>query len=407
MKRTPLQARHLSLGARMVEFAGWQMPLQYPGGIFEEHLLTRKTSGLFDVSHMGRFLISGKGCLPFLQHVLSNNAAALHAGRAQYTLIPNVSGGAIDDAYLYRLEEQRFLLVVNAANRDADLQWFRSLLPKFPGVQLSDLTDELAMLSLQGPESQKLLSDVLGSEGLPRPGRNNLSTAAWRGKDLIVARTGYAGEPLGFELFVPASGAEALWDSLLEAGAAPVGLGARDTLRLEAGLPLYGQELGTDRQGREIPVFACPPARFAVSFSPLKGRFVGREPLAEQLAAWKRITAQDISDYEALPHLIRLFTVLDRGIARPEAELYRGQRKIGRVTSGTMLPYWLFTGKGRDGEFGEGSGRRAVGMAKVDSAVEEGTEVQIEVRGRRLRALLVPRLLESGYPPFARPVLWE
>jgi len=330
MKRTPLYDKHVGLGARIVEFAGWQMPVQYPTGIVEEHLLTRRRAGLFDVSHMGRFLISGRDALPFLQHVLTNNAAALEPGKAQYTMIPNREGGAVDDAYLYCLgtleaaegqSEWKYLLVVNAANRDKDWDHLQSLLSEFPALELRDLTGDLAMLSLQGPESRRILIDLFGEAALPEPGRNNLLGISYRGTELTIARTGYTGEPLGFELFVPARLVEKVWDDLLEGGAVPVGLGARDTLRLEAGLPLYGHELGIGPDNGEIPIFSCPLARFAVSLSPLKGHFVGREALSEQFAAYRRIVKREYSRLQALPRMIRLFEIKERGIARQGAEV--------------------------------------------------------------------------------------
>ena len=420
MKRTRLYEKHLSLEARMVEFAGWEMPVQYPTGIVEEHLLTRKSAGLFDISHMGRFLVSGPGSLAFLQQVLTNNAAALEPGKAQYTMIPNPQGGAVDDAYLYCLDIGRtaarqshwqYLLVVNAVNRDKDWDHLRSMISEFPEVQLKDRTGELAMLSLQGPESRRMLLELFGEAALPEPGRNNLVGISHRGRELTVARTGYTGEPLGFELFVPAEVAGELWDDLLAAGAAPIGLGARDTLRLEAGLPLYGHELGIGPDDREIPIFSCPLARFAVSLSPLKGGFVGRQALEAQFTAYRRVVKhchpQDSSAEERpLPRMIRLFELQERGIARQGSEVFSGDRPVGWVTSGTMAPYWIFEGEGLCSIRSEDSDRRAIGMALIDSAVEEQTAIQIDVRGKRLEALVVPYLLRAEAPPIARPVLW-
>jgi aminomethyltransferase len=426
MKRTGLYEKHLDLGARLVEFAGWEMPVQYPTGIVEEHLLTRKSAGLFDISHMGRFLVAGGGALAFLQHVLTNDAAALEPGKAQYTMIPDAEGGAVDDAYLYRLDapgEKRaqkaqsareYLLVVNAANRDKDWDHLQSLKSEFPEVELQDRTRELAMLSLQGPESQRILIDLFTEAALPEPGRNNLLRISRNGLELAIARTGYAGEPLGFEIFAPAEAVAGLWDDLLEAGAAPIGLGARDTLRLEAGLPLYGHELGIGPENREIPVYSCPLARFAVSLSEAKGRFVGREALEEQFAVYRRIvkhnsardSAQDHDRPEALPRMIRLFELRDRGIARRGAEVFLGDRRVGWVTSGTMAPYWIFEAEGLSSVPTDRSDRRAIGMALIDSRIEEQTEIRIDVRGKRLRALAVPYLLRAEAPPFARPVLW-
>ena len=295
MKKTPLFERHVALGARMVEFGGWEMPIQYPAGIIAEHLATRRKAGLFDVSHMGRFLVRGPGALPFLQKVLTNNAAALGAGRAQYTLIPTPTGGALDDAYLYCLDREEYLLVVNASNRDKDWEFFRDARRGMTGLEMEDRGEELAMISLQGPDSRRILLALL-AEGapagardadryLPEPGRNNLCPAVFGSVPLTIARTGYTGESLGFELFLPSRDAATVWDRLIALGAVPMGLGARDTLRLEAALPLYGHELGVDHEGREIPVFASSLARFGVSFSSLKGDFIGRGELQRQAAA--------------------------------------------------------------------------------------------------------------------------
>jgi aminomethyltransferase len=390
----------------MVDFAGWEMPVQYPTGIVEEHLRTRTGAGLFDISHMGRFLVSGQDSLPFLQHAFTNNAAALEPGKAQYTMIPTEAGGAIDDAYLYCLGAQEYLLVVNAVNRDKDWEHLQSIRSGFAGLELEDRTTNLAMISLQGPESRRIMISCLGEEALPEPGRNNLTVISSRDSTLTVARTGYAGEPLGFELFVPEESLDRLWDVFLAAGAVPIGLGARDTLRLEAGLPLYGHELGTDPENEEIPIFACPLARFAVSFSPLKEQFIGRRPLQDQFAVYRRIVKRDYLNIESLPRIVRLFEVQDKGIARQGAGVFVEDRQVGWVTSGTMAPYWIFEGEGLCSTLTDRSDRRAVGMALLESSIEAETEIEIDVRGKRLKALTVPYLLRAEAPPFARPVLW-
>ncbi|RPI60540.1 MAG: glycine cleavage system protein T, partial [Planctomycetaceae bacterium] len=253
--KTILYDKHLAAGAKMVEFGGYLMPIQYPKGIVEEHLLCRKKAGLFDVSHMGRFIFSGKDAVRFLQHVLTNNAAALSVGQSQYTMIQNDSGGAVDDAYLYRFFEHEYLLVVNAANRAKDWAYFTKLKAGFD-VEMIDRSEELAMISVQGPLSRDIIGGMIQEGHLPQPMRNALSWVIIDGVKVWVARTGYTGEPLCFELFAPNEIAGKLWDALRQRGARPVGLGARDTLRLEAGLPLYGHELGVDVEGKEIPIFA-------------------------------------------------------------------------------------------------------------------------------------------------------
>ncbi|MBW2710029.1 MAG: glycine cleavage system protein T [Deltaproteobacteria bacterium] len=285
--RTPFYEQHLALEAKMVEFGGWEMPLMYPDGIIREHLNTRRGAGLFDVSHMGRFRVRGKGALAFLQHVLTNNAASLDIQNvgAQYTLIPTETGGAVDDAYLYRFQEDEFLLVVNAANRDKDWQHFQILMADFPELKLLDRTGEMAMLSLQGPESRRILQEIISGGQPPEPRRNCVGIVSISGTEVLLARTGYTGEPVCFELFMESASAPIIWQRLLDEGAFPVGLGARDTLRLEAGLPLYGHELGLDPDGREIPILACPISKPAVSFSPLKGDFVGKSALIQWVSS--------------------------------------------------------------------------------------------------------------------------
>src|SRR4030042_47869 len=296
LKRTPLNLWHKENGGQMVEFAGWEMPNAYKRGIIEEHLTTRKYGGLFDISHMGRFLIRGVDAIPFMQYVLTNNAVALDPGVAQYTLIQNEEGGSIDDAYLYRLEEEdpsleaNYLLVVNAANREKDWNWFVDLKKQYKNVAIDDKTDEIGMIALHGPHARKVLEKILLEDRpkLPDPWRNRLRVCELEGEHvhITISRTGYTGEPICFELFLPEKKSRLIWEKILDAGEkegiVPVGLGARDTLRLEAGLPLYGHELGLEAEGKEIPILALPPAKIAVSFSAVKGSYIGKKALQEQ-----------------------------------------------------------------------------------------------------------------------------
>jgi aminomethyltransferase len=405
--KTILNKTHVARGAKMVEFGGWDMPIQYPDGILAEHLATRKSAGIFDVSHMGRFIVRGKDALPFLQHVLTNNAAALEVGEGQYTMVPNPKGGAIDDAYLYRFVEDEYLMVVNASNRMKNWNHFKSILPEFNEVTLLDRTRELAMISLQGPMAKEILSGVLTAGILPEPLRNALSTAEIDGAGVSISRTGYTGEPICFELFVENAHAETIWNLLIEKGASPVGLGARDTLRLEAGLPLYGHELGRDPEEKEIPIFACPLARFAVSFSPLKRDFIGRAALEKQFAAFKRIVDRDFSRIADLPRIIQPIALIDKGIARAGAPVFAGGKPAGFVTSGTMVPYWETEGIGIGSRLTDNTGRRAIGLALLDSDLVEGDEVEIDIRGKRARAVVVPYHLRNEAPPYAWPVLFD
>jgi len=412
-KRTPIYDEHRKLEARIVAFGGWEMPLNYPQGILSEHLATRKYGGLFDISHMGRFRISGPDALPFLQYVLTSNVAALVPGTAQYTMLPNETGGAIDDGYLYRVSEDDYLLVVNAANTEADWQWLQQYVPRFPGLTMEDITNSLAMLALQGPKTKAVLEAVFGGKTLiPEPIWNHLTSSKFMGNYITIARTGYTGEPLGFELFPPANIAVPLWRQLLDAGRehgiVPVGLGARDTLRLEAGFPLYGHELGTDTDGKEIPIFALNAARFAVSFSPVKGEFIGREALHRQFQEVKlrREGRLNVSKDELLvPRSVFLISLLGDGVARAGNQVLVNGRSAGNITSGTVVPYWKFEGSGTMARPGAESARRMLGMAYLDAGVSAGQEAEVIIRDQPVKAVIVHRHIGGEAPPYARPLL--
>jgi aminomethyltransferase len=404
LHKTALNDRHVMLGAKMVEFAGWEMPLHYKTGIVREHLITRKEAGIFDISHMGRFTIRGKDALDFLQHVLSNNAAALEEEECQYTMIPNQKGGVIDDAYLYRFVADEYLLVVNAANREKDFVHLEKQRQKFGRVKLTDRTRQLAMLSLQGPKAKDIMLDLISAGRLPEPMRNYLSSATINGHRILISRTGYTGEPICFELFCERKDVALIWDMLLEKGAKPIGLGARDTLRLEAALPLYGHELGLDPEGKEIPAYASMLARFSVSLSPLKGRFIGRAALTRQYEAFRRIVDRDYSLMADLPRLVRPIALIDKGIARAEAKVFRDSQHVGYVTSGTMVPYWQSEGVGLSSRQSDENSLRAIGLALLDSNLVDGDEIKIEIRGKRARAVIVPYHMRAEAPPLSWPV---
>ena len=405
--KTVFYEKHVELGAKLVEFGGWEMPVQYETGIVQEHLSTRKQAGLFDVSHMGRFIIGGPNALDLLQHVLSNNAAALEVEESQYTMIPDENGGAVDDAYLYRFLEDEYLLVVNAANRAKDWQHLMDWKTKFNPLQIEDRTRELCMLSLQGPNSKEILTNIIEAGQLPEPLRNSLSTVQINGSRVQVARTGYTGEPICFELFMENRVGLAIWESLLAKGAVPVGLGARDTLRLEAGLPLYGHELGLDPEGLPIPIFACNLARFAVSFSSLKGEFIGKPALLQQFEAFKRIVDGDYSLKTDLPRLIQPIELQGKGIARSGAPVLHRGKPAGFVTSGTMVPYWQSTGSGLTTIQSDDRQMRAIGLALMDSQLIEGDEIEIEIRGKHTKAHVVPYLVRNEAPPYCWPIRYE
>lgn len=411
-KRTPIYDEHLKLSAKMVAFGGWEMPLHYATGILAEHLATRKYGGLFDISHMGRFRIGGQDALAFLQYVLTSNAAALMPGNAQYTMLPDETGGAIDDGYLYRVSENDYLLVVNATNTEQDWQWLQPHAAKYPGLTLENVTDSIAMFALQGPKTKAVLEAVIGDRtGIPEPLWNHLTTTEIMGASTTIARTGYTGEPLGFELFPPAESAVSLWRELLDKGShlgiAPVGLGARDTLRLEAGFPLYGHELGTDAGGKEIPIFALSAARFAVSFSPIKGEFIGREALYRQFQEVKLRREGKLNtpkDELLVPRAVYLMSVLDAGVARAGSQVLVDGRTVGNVTSGTVVPYWVFEGSGTMSVPGGESARRNVCLAYLDAEVSAGQRAEVIVRDRPASAVIVRRHIGGEAPPYAHPL---
>jgi len=408
LKTTFFNERHRTLGATMVDFGGWDMPVQYKKGVIQEHLACRKHAGIFDVSHMGRFIISGKDGLSFLQHVLTNNANALDLYQSQYTIIQDKNGFAIDDAYLYRFEQDSFLLVVNASNKEKDWEHFQTQAAQFDDLCLKDQTSEIGMISLQGPQSKTILSTLIESGNLPLPLRNSLSKIKICNTPVLVARTGYTGDPLGFELFMDKKNAVKIWDQIIDKGAEPIGLGARDTLRLEASLPLYGHEFGMDAQDHPIPIFACPLAKFAVSFSPLKANFIGKTALEKQFNALKRITDFNYSDTKHLPRLIRPVAVSGKGIARQGCEIYNKEKRlVGHITSGTMVPYWDTSGKGLSSEFTETTKRRAIAMALVDADIVDNDQLTIQIRKKVSQGVVVPYHMRADAPPNARAITWD
>ena len=428
--KTTLYEWHQKAGASMHEFGGFDMPIQYDS-IFSEHLATRRNAGLFDISHMGRFFISGEAAVPFLQHILTNNVLALdQVGMAHYTLIPDEKGGAVDDAYLYRTGRDEYMLVVNAANRQKDWEWLMQFMPGFPGAALTDRSDELAMIALQGPQSERILADLLGEKPsagkLPQPFRNAISFVRVDSSDLIISRTGYTGESVGFELFPPASKVLGLWERLLDVGEkygiAPVGLGARDTLRLEAGLPLYGHELGTDPEGNSIPIFALLSlANLSVSFAAVKGDFIGRDALRQQHeevrervrlgGRFGRPPAERL-----VPRFVRRVAVLNadrsaHGInpVRQGHQVFLDGAHVGWITSGTTVPFYLFTGSGLYSAPESEQNRRAIALAYLDADIVAGKKDQLleveKAKNRSVTALVVTSNMRAT-PPYSRAVTY-
>ncbi len=395
---------HQDLDATIVEFGGWEMPIQYPTGIINEHMATRKRAGIFDVSHMGRLYFKGKDTLPFLQHVLTNNAMALDMGESQYTLIQNENGGAIDDAYLYRFKSDEYLLVVNASNREKDVAHLEKHLKLFSDIEMVDRTFEVSMISLQGPLSKSIIGQIVTGGALPEPARNCLSIVDIKGVETCLARTGYTGEPLGFELFIENEHALFIWNLLMKKGALPIGLDARDTLRLEAGLPLYGHELGMDHEDNEIGLFASKLSKFAVSFSSLKGDFIGKNALYQQYLALKNIIEQRFEDISHLPRMVMFLAITGKGIAREEYKVFSKNKHVGYITSGTMIPYREPEGSGLNSKFEEIPKKRAVALALIDASILEGETLQIQIRKKQCDSIVVPYHMSSEAPPFVRSI---
>ena len=405
--KTVFFEQHKNHSANIVEFAGWNMPIQYAAGISKEHMATREKAGIFDVSHMGRLFFTGKDKIAFLQHVLTNNAQALEVGESQYTLIPNENGGAIDDAYLYRFKQDEYLLVVNASNREKVLVHFNNVIKDFSDIEMKDRTFEVSMLSLQGPLSKIIIEKIMTKGALPEPARNSLSVGEIDNYPVYIARTGYTGEPLGFEIFVENEKAPAIWDLLCEKGGVPIGLGARDTLRLEACLPLYGHELGIDHDNVEIPIFASKLSKFAVSFSPLKGEFIGKEALLKQQDCLKKIIDQDFGNTQSLPKMVMPVAIVGKGIAREGYRVFKNEKHVGYISSGTMVPYKQAVGSGLDSKFDEKTDRRAIALALIDSSIVEGDTLEIEIRKKRCKAVVVPYHMSAEAPPYVRAIPYD
>ncbi len=334
LRRTPLHDRHVSAGARLVPFAGWEMPVQYEG-IREEHLAVRNGVGVFDVSHMGQVETRGPQAEQLLQRLVSNHVRRIPEGGAQYSLLCSDDGGVRDDLFSYRLAERCFLTVTNAANHETDLEWMRSHAEGYD-TDLLDRAAEFAMLAVQGPHARQLVRTL--SDG-PLPPRMHCCERRVAAASMLVCGTGYTGED-GVELLLAPDDAPAVWDALLDAGATPAGLGARDTLRLEACFPLYGNDLSLDRNPIEAGLgWACKEGT----------GFIGADAIAG-------VRASGPED-KLIP-----FTIDGPGIARPGNAVRGG----GVVTSGTFSP----------------SLERGIGMAYVPAAnAAPGTTIEIDVRG--------------------------
>lgn len=361
LKKTPIYPEYKKLGAKTIDFGGWDLPVQF-SSIKEEHITTRTKAGLFDVSHMGEILVTGPKSLDYLQYVTTNDVSKLVPTKAQYAFMCNEAGGTVDDFLIYMLEENKYLLVVNAANTDSDYEWMvKHNHFSDEEVTIKNISHEYAQVALQGPKAEGILQSLTETD---------LSTIKFFHFDqevyftgitepALVSRTGYTGED-GFEIYIASSAGPSLWNLILEAGKdkglLPVGLGARDTLRFEANLPLYGQELST----------SISPIEAGLSFAVKVNKetdFIGKEALKEQV---ENGPARKLVGIE----------MLDKGIPRNGYQVYHGEEEIGVVTSGTQSPTL----------------QKNIGLALVKSSFAEvGTELEVQVRKRRLRAKVIPR----------------
>jgi aminomethyltransferase len=316
LKRTPLIDCHRRAGGKLVDFAGWQMPVQYEG-VIEEHRAVRTAAGLFDVSHMGEVRVAGPGALSYLQHLTPNDVSKLVPGQAHYSALLSEQGTYLDDILVYRLAAEEFLVVVNASNADSDFAWMLS--HRIPNCEVENVSQRYALLALQGPRALSILSRHTAVD-LGAIKYYRFATGAVLGRPAILSRTGYTGED-GFELYLDPADAPAIWDALLADGAPegllPAGLGARDTLRMEAAMALYGHEIDAHTTPLEAGL------QWAVKLD--KGEFIGRNALLAQQAA-------------GVPRRLVGFEVTDRGIARQGHEVFVGSRRVGAVTSGTFSP---------------------------------------------------------------------
>ena len=350
LRKTPLDAVHHELGGKMVPFAGYSMPVQYPSGITTEHRAVREAAGLFDVSHMGEFFLSGPDALALLQKVTVNDASKVEVGQAQYTAMTYENGTIIDDLIIYRLPD-RWMLVVNASNRTKDWEWISSHADGFD-VELTDRSDETALLALQGPKARAILAPLCDVD-VDTIGYYRFAQGKVAGVKAIISGTGYTGED-GFELYVPADRAVELWNALLAAGAdhglIPSGLGARDSLRLEVGYALYGNDLDDQHTTLESALAWITKLD--------KGEFVGRAALAAQKES-------------GVPRRLVGMKLDERGFPRPGYRVLVNGEEVGVVTSGTVSP-----------TLGEGI---AMGFVAAEHAAA-GSRVEIEIRGKGVPA---------------------
>ncbi len=352
-RKTPLYDIHVAEGGKIVPFAGYLLPVQYGSGVIKEHMAVRQQAGLFDVSHMGEILFTGPTALASLNHLLTNDYSDMPVNKVRYGVMCNPQGGTIDDLVVYKFGEEAYLAVVNASNREKDYTHMAANV--LEGTKCEDISDSVAQLALQGPKAPAILKKLLPEDQVPKGYYTALPNVEIQGMKCLISRTGYTGE-LGYEIYTSNENAPKLWKLLREAGEEfgliPCGLGARDTLRLEAAMPLYGHEMDETITPLEAGL------DFGVKLN--KAEFIGREALVSAGA----------------PQRVRIgLEVTGRGIVRERQAVFAGGEKIGVTTSGTHCPY---LGK-------------AVAMALVDAQhTAPGTEVEVDVRGRKVAAKIIP-----------------
>lgn len=352
-RKTPLYDVHVEEGGKIVPFAGYLLPVQYKTGVIKEHMAVRQQAGLFDVSHMGEILFTGPTALDTLNHLLTNDYTNMAVNKVRYGVMCNAEGGTIDDLVVYKFGEESYLAVVNASNREKDYAHMAQNV--LPGTKAEDISDSVAQLALQGPNAPAIMKTLLPEDQIPKGYYTALPNVVIDGMNCMISRTGYTGE-LGYEIYTAKENAEKLWKTLRKAGEPfgliPCGLGARDTLRLEAAMPLYGHEMDETITPLEAGL------DFGVKLN--KEAFIGKEALVAAGA----------------PKRVRVgLAVTGRGIIREHQDVYLGQEKIGVSTSGTFCPLL----------------DKAVAMALIDADYAAvGTALEVDVRGRRIAAEIIP-----------------
>ena len=358
LKKTPLNGAHMTAGGKMVDFGGWHMPVQYSAGVIAEHLATRTNAGLFDVSHMGEIWVEGEDAIAFVNRLTTNDVTKLVDGQAHYSALTNENGGVVDDLLVYRFYHDKLLLVVNASTTDKDWDWITSH-KKDEAITLTNASADYCQIAIQGPKALEI-AQKLTDEKLDEIKYYHFTVGIFDGIDAIISRTGYTGED-GFEVYADAKYADRLWNAILETGGygkangiLPCGLAARNTLRLESAMSLYGHELGDDISPLEANLgWICKLN---------KGEFVGRDKLVKLRE-------------DGLKRKLVGFEMIDKGIARDEFDVYINDEKVGQVTSASPAPFL----------------KKNIGLAFVPvEFAKTGQEITIDVRGKKLTAQIVP-----------------